>query len=284
MKYCIYTSCSKRKSVKIPDNLNGDNNVPIDPKEWIDRINKHPQKICVDSLYIGNLWQDFKKIYTDKPVDSYVISSGCGLKKTSDRIPPYAITCGRQNFKINYIKEPTVWWDKLCEYNNTSIYQNVLDNPDKIHIFAIGTTYLKMVYNDIIRLKDRPNVWIVTSDHPIAKTMENNIILTSLNYKYAMGGNAVTIHVRAMGSIIDAGCSTIEEARKLIETIESKPNTINAVRVKLTDVDLTKTLNIIFDVQKNISYSKLLTIFRRHGVACQDARLKHFYNKIRNMK
>ncbi len=282
--YCIYTSCAKRKSLKTPANLDYDHDGPIDPKEWIERINQHPQKIRADSLYIGDLWAVFRKIYQNKLIDSYVISAGCGLKKTSDRIPPYAITYSGQNFKIAYVKDASTWWDALCKYNNTSIYQNVMANPDKIHILAIGTTYLKAVHNDIIRLKDMPNVWVVTSDHPITETLKNNIITTSLKFKYAMSGNAVTIHARAMREIIEADCSTIAEARKLIETIESNHNNVtNAIRTKMTDENLTRMLNVIFDIRKNISYTEILTILRRHGIACQDARLSRFYHTIKQI-
>lgn len=275
--YIFYTSCTKRKKHKPQSILNRDDNL-ISLEDWL--VNKNNQSLPrykAKNLYCGELWTNVLKI-NEKVEDTYIISAGLGLINIEDEIPSYAITYCHQNFKVNTIKQPEIWWEALCQDNEFSIQDNVKKYPDKIHIFAVGGTYFQAIAKTI---PNHPNVWIVTSKNKESEKYEDKCIFTSVNFRYATGGSDVTINTRAAKTIIENKITNIENARQLISSIENGGrHKTRPIRRRYTDEQMLKVITKVKEKKPDISYTMLLTLLRKNNIACQDARLSRLFQTI----
>lgn len=274
--YIFYTSCTKRKKQKPQQILNRDDNL-ISLEDWL--VNKNDPSLPLykaKNLYCGELWTNVLKI-NENVDDTYVISAGLGLVNIEDKIPSYAITYCHQNFKVNTIKQPEIWWSTLCNSNKFSIKDNVKKYPNKIHIFAVGATYFQAISNTI---PDNPNVWIVTSKNKESEKYKDKCIFTSINFRYATGGSDVTINTRAAKTIIESKITDINEARRLILDIEDKgKHKTRPVRKKYTDEQMLRVIFKVKEKKPDISYTTLLNHLRKNNIACQDARLSRLFQR-----
>jgi len=192
MKINLITTCAGSKIVEPPKELQFKNLPSNDTfNKWVNLINSSKTKYPAISLYKGGYWNVIKEI--DNIVDNtYILSGGCGLIKSTDKIPSYSIGfkpdnadyVGHKGFKRNE------WWNLINPNNKLSTL--IKNNPNDKFILYVSFSYMKAIKDDILEVINSPNLYIFSPDTK-GKDFKPYILNTSLKMRHILGGNTMNI-------------------------------------------------------------------------------------------
>lgn len=278
-KIKVITTCSNSKLVTPALHLKDVSSL----EEWKTKLEAiNIPKVPAIDMYKGGYWNVIQDI--EPWVDEmYIISTGYGLIKSTDKINSYQATFSQASQEcVSFICDPKEWWDTLTEGNNlTSIY-----NPDDIFIIYASFIYSKAIFNDLINIIDKPNVFYISPDTNIKEfnpyKMSTNIKL--IYHPEFKGGNATNISAKSVEWLVRNGKkfgwdrSAInkwfeDETKNLPHPYENRQLNKNK---KVSDEFVIDTIKQYPDK----SLKQIVKILNKQGIACGTNRINRLYNKI----
>ena len=276
MKIKVITTCANSKVLPSVVDLKDCKSL----EEWNQKLSTPSKTLPAIDLYKGGYWNNIKKLY---PLvdDLYVISTGYGLIHADDEIKSYQATFSQASQNcVSFISEPRDWWDNISKNQNlTSIY-----NEKDIFIIYTSFIYSKAIFNDLINIIDRPNVFFISPDTNI-KEFNPYKLTTNIRLIYHpefKGGNATNISSKCISWLIQNGGRFnwnkdkinqwfIDESKDLPHPYANRTFTNRKVG---DDVVLSYINN-----HTNKSLKQIVKILNSEGIACGTNRINRLYNK-----
>ena len=254
--------------------------------EWKSTLESSPgEKIPAIDLYKGAYWNNIKKI-NQIADELYIVSTGYGLIKSTTPIKSYQATFSKSSQNcVSFICNPKEWWDDISSNQNiTSIY-----NEDDIFIIYTSFIYSKAIFNDLINIIDKPNVFFISPDTNI-KQFNPYKLATNIRLIYHpafKGGNATNISSKCGEWLIKNGEKFgwdrdkinnwfIKEAKDLPHPYENRQLNKNK---KVGD----KVILSYISKYPDKSLKQVIGILNSEGIACGTNRINRLYN-IHNKK
>lgn len=238
------------------------------------------EKIPAIDLYKGAYWNNIKKI-NQIADELYIVSTGYGLIKSTTPIKSYQATFSKSSQNcVSFICNPKEWWDDISSNQNiTSIY-----NEDDIFIIYTSFIYSKAIFNDLINIIDKPNVFFISPDTNI-KQFNPYKLATSIRLIYHpafKGGNATNISSKCVEWLIKNGEKFgwdrdkinnwfIKETKNLPHPYENRQLNKNK---KVGDEVILSYISKYPDK----SLKQVIGILNSEGIACGTNRINRLYN------
>ena len=276
-KIKVIVTCANSKV--LPSVVNLQNIKSLD--EWKSNLESSPgKKIPAIDLYKGAYWNNIKKI-NQIADELYIVSTGYGLIKSTTPIKSYQATFSKSSQNcVSFICNPKEWWDDISSNQNiTSIY-----NEDDIFIIYTSFIYSKAIFNDLINIIDKPNVFFISPDTNI-KQFNPYKLATNIRLIYHpafKGGNATNISSKCVEWLIKNGEKFgwdrdkinnwfIKEAKDLPHPYENRQLNKNK---KVGD----KVILSYISKYPDKSLKQVIGILNSEGIACGTNRINRLYN------
>jgi hypothetical protein len=169
----IVTSCSsvkRRKDTPITPSLSSRGLEEL-ASSWVRKLNKVKSLEPAIDTYGGRSFTD--AVFASKLIgaDLNVISAGLGLVKVDEKIPNYNLTISAGEGSIaGWLKDrghtSKDWWKSLNNHLHKANSLNSLVRNSSGVIFALPSSYIKLIENDLLSLSisDLKRIYIITSE------------------------------------------------------------------------------------------------------------------------
>ena len=277
-KLKVIVTCANSKV--LPSVVNLQNIKSLD--EWKSTLESSPgEKIPAIDLYKGGYWNNIKKI-NQVADELYIISTGQGLIKSTTHIKSYQATFSQASQNcVSFICNPKEWWDEISSNQNiTSIY-----NEDDIFIIYTSFIYSKAIFNDLINIIDKPNVFFISPDTNI-KEFNPYKLATNIRLIYHpefKGGNATNISSKCVEWLIKNGEKFKWDRDKIndwfIKETKDLPHPYENRQLNKNKKVGDEVILSYISTYPNKSLKQIIGILNSEGIACGTNRINKLYNK-----
>ena len=275
MKIKVITTCANKKVLPSVVDLKDCSSM----SEWEEKLSTPAESLPAIDLYKGGYWNNVKKLYSQVD-DLYIISTGYGLVHSSDKIKSYQATFSQASQNcVSFIAQPREWWDYLSRNRDiTSIY-----NEEDIFIIYTSFVYSKAIFNDLINIIDKPNVFFVSPDTNI-KEFNPYKLATNIRLIYHpefKGGNATNISSKCISWLIQNGDRFNWDKDKInqwfIDESKDLPDPYASRKFNNKKVGDEVILSYITN-NPDKSLKQVVGILNSEGMACGTNRINKLYN------
>lgn len=205
LRTILVTSCTNRKKatsevVRLHPSDKA-KTVELLAKLWVARVNAAQHREPVNTLYQGRAFSEAKRSACAAQAPLFVVSAGHGIVNCDELLPSYDLTVAPSSdnqlhsmlHRMN--KTGTDWWQVLTKSfaeprSLAALFNNhALENC--IVLLAIPSTYLSMLHEDLMSLKDEhiSRLRIITSEFGAAR-LTGRLREMVLPYDERLEGNA----------------------------------------------------------------------------------------------
>jgi hypothetical protein len=165
MQLLPITTCTDRKRFPFSAELDA-SKLPTGPqhavlKTWQRRVSRAKAVGRAGDVYCGRSFQEAATAARAACSDLLIVSGGLGLISAHEEIASYSLSLVRQSPEYVGSRvtgaafDPSLWWSEIqTDHNPAPLAKLLRTNRDAIVIFAISSTYLKLVSSDLISLGD----------------------------------------------------------------------------------------------------------------------------------
>lgn len=309
----IIASCTHRKRLPVPADLRLRR---VDAKttsarvaDWLNRLRKHDSpKVPATDLYLGGHWAIVKTLPDLATAAGFrshlwVASAGYGLVPADAPIRSYSATfaSGHPDSVSDEAasrSDDRAWWTRIGRAQGPvlgrprTVTELMLDDPLASVIVVASGSYVAAMEDDIlsaIAASRRPERIVIISgpSRSSSGALYPHLIQTDMRLQSTVGGACTSLHARVARKIlreartwgVDAGSLQPRYERILAR---SRAPEIEA-REKLSD------RRVLAFIRKNLGssssgHSPLLRLLRQEGYACEQARFRALYFKVRRTK
>jgi hypothetical protein len=302
----FYTSCTLSKSIRPPKHLCArelpQGSVLERQGEWRSRIDAWGgERRIARELYAGGHWSVVRGLVSARPsLQCFVISAGYGLVPIDAYLVPYAATfafghhdsIARSRGK-SASEENVEWWNALSNWRPVgkegarSICESLTRERTGIHVFALSTSYLDAISEDLARgrqqLADPSRLIIVSTGRARYGELNGNVIPAPAELQMLLGGGLVSLNARVAAEAINSISVpdlTVERVHKFVGelALRAKPR-ILIKRCPASDKEVVSFIKKAAREERRPSYTNLLRSFRHSGRACEMKRFRTLFQK-----
>jgi hypothetical protein len=308
MRVALISSCTNRKKLPPSQELLArslpEASISNLAQEWSRRLASAGKKIPARNLYAGRAFTEALTGTDAANADLYVVSAGLGLVSVESDVPSYSLTVVRADKDNVLLKatdgtdNPKIWWAKL---NGTRGQERPLAtlveaSPDCLFVFALPSTYLGMVFDDISTIsaaaaKRIRIVGLPTLAAAIPKTLVSNLIVydermeapdagiagTRSDFPQRAARHFVTSVLKSANSVSDS--VQIHSAR-VSEFLSNFQRPKTPTRERHSDDMLKNVIRGMWPETQGRVTNGLKLLRRHRGIACEQSRFKRLFWEV----
>jgi hypothetical protein len=308
MRVALVSSCTNRKKLPPPSELQARNlaesSLPALAHEWSRRLSEANRTLSVRDLYGGRAFTEAIAASKAANADFFIISAGLGLVAIDERVPSYSLTVAGSDAdnilrKVrDFPGRPKHWWTALNRSlgRGAPLARLVEEHNDQLFVFALPSTYLEMVSEDLEALsaasiKRLRIIGLPTLKKFIPAQLVENLIAYDERLEApdsSMSGTRSDFPQRAARHFITsvladpnaAAESATEHAARVSRFLTqfSRPEIPN--RERHTDAVLKNVIRGMWGDSQGRVTSGLKLLRRERGIACEQARFKRLFWEV----
>ena len=309
----IIVTCTKRKSVAVPDRLKF-RTVRKGPGkarfgQWRDRLKStNVETVAVRDLYSGDHWKvarSMEQVNGDHNSSRrlWVASAGYGLVSLDDRIKPYSATFSASHpdsvtGKAGGVERSLLlreWWRLMSKWRShrqggtRSIAEVAAANPRSPLIIIASENYLAAIANDVrdaIEQLATPDLCsIVSAGCKSLDGLTQHLVPCDARLQHAVGGALRSLNVRVARLIITE-CRRSQPTlpvirRKLGLLLQQQPELVRVERTAQSDAAVRRFILRELRKSTDIRRTSLLRKLRDDGKACEYSRFAALFSDVR---
>lgn len=298
-RHLVVTTCTNRKRIAVSGSLLGrvlkSGNSDEVAQDWGRLLEKSKSVVPAKDLYSGRAFREAERAATELDARLFFVSAGLGLVSGDTIVPSYGLTLSRgaeDSVLMKTNQNASAWWDALTAI---SVFHEELPETDGLILVAVSQPYLEMIGGTLSNWSDGvlSKVRLFVKRNPAttfpkleAQWMPYDDRLDLLVPDFA--GTQSDFAQRAMrhfACAIAAKPGTAKQHTDRVEralsglTIPDRPN-----RKKMTDEDLSKTIEENWEAAEGRSGQMLRILRDRLGIACEQGRFKTLFATVRQAR
>lgn len=309
----VIVTCTKRKSVDIPDRLKFRRvrkaSIAMKVDLWRRRLESaRVDSVPVRDIYSGDHWSIARSMenapsFRGARVQLWVASAGYGLVALDDPLKPYSATFSREHPDSIGTKSAgddrsstyRSWWELMSNWDGPArcrprtIAEIAANNPNAPLLVIASDNYLTAVENDLqhalAELRDPDLLSIFSAGCKSLNGLAEHLVPYDARLQNVVGGALRSLNMRAARKAI-AECRrslpTLPVLRKKFTRLERDlPELERIEREPMTDTEAKRF--IIQELRKNpdACHTPLLRKLRDGGQACEQKRFARLFREVR---
>lgn len=301
----IIASCSDRKTASPRRELRLRSIARTPAKRrvdlWRDALQEWgKERIEAKTLYCGEHWAVSRRIF-DAALQRgfhprlWVISAGHGLIAAEDLVSTYSATFSPYHPDTTDSPDSAAgdWWKHLTATSPRTGATQIADLAagSRDHLLVIcSPEYLRHVEADLLNAQNsaKQRLFIVSSLRGTRlqadSRLHDSLLLAEAKLRLRFGGSLTSLNARLALDIVDHsrdGRLDIAHSRNRLKRLMSDcPNLPQISRQRLTDDELERLILAALK-KKATPQTRLLKVFRKNGLACEQSRFRKLFKRVR---
>ena len=309
----VVVTCTKRKSVAVPDRLKLRRVRRADAKTkiglWRDRLEAcHSELVAVRDLYSGDHWSIAKAMegtttFGDVGVRLWVASAGYGLISLDDSVKPYSATYSIDH-PDSVVKRttgndrPTIcreWWTLMSQWNGPvermprTLTEVAAASPNSPLIVVASENYLLGINDDLCDARDELNepelLSIFSAGCKSLNGLARHLVPYDARLQRVVGGALRSLNMRAAQKALHESRRSQPTLpvlrRKFKRLLDSQPPLDRPERLPMTDAAVCRFIKQAIRRDADVSHTPLLRKLRDGGHACEQKRFAKLFRQVR---
>ena len=302
----LLVSCSSRKTRPVSERLRlgsvaGTGATRV--RTWVRRLSStHEESLAAQALYAGDHWAVARSccssITSSWETNLWVSSAGYGLITADAPIAPYSATFSAGHTDSVSPRKSThllqEWWRDIGTWEGPqpgvvrSIEDLALESPGDPLVVAASSDYLAAMEQDILRARSRldsPDLLLVISPRMSRRSpLAANLVPADARFQQVVGGALASLNVRVARFLLEHSAGDelrySKVVRELPRLLPADPPPSKVRRRPSPDEEVAAFIGQKRRESSECSRTRLLTLFRASGHACEQSRFADIYNEV----
>ena len=268
---------------------------------WIRRLQTSTEhKVPAADLYAGDAWQIIKPFA--KTHGLWIASAGFGLVNSQTLLCSYSATFTKKHpdsvlSKVSpdrVASQSSTWWAELGKWRKRGqSVQTIVDlakcHPHGSILVVLSPEYVRALEQDLRSarefLSDPMRLVIISSGARKTGDLADHFLPCDARLQTHLNGGRASLNARIARKVISEMAPDELHMgalkKKFIQLLESSPKVVVHKRLPMNDQSVLSFIRKQLRHNPRWSHSRLLTMLRVEGHACEQSRFKRLFQKVR---